>query len=144
MSSAVVAAARRAIGVRFRLHGRDPAYGLDCVGLAALAIRAGGGLTIIPTGYALRSGDSDAAAAMIEAAGLIRADHCQPSTQAGPQPGDLLLCRAGPGQLHLVIDSGAPGGGFIHADAQLRRVVERPGPPPWPVIGRWRLAQTEE
>lgn len=140
MSSAVVAAARRAIGVRFRLHGRDPAYGLDCVGLAALAIRAGGGQTLIPTGYALRSGDSDAAAAMIEAAGLIRADHGQPSTQAG----DLLLCRAGPGQLHLVIDSGAPGGGFIHADAQLRRVVERPGPPPWPVIGRWRLAQTEE
>ncbi len=136
MSSAVVAAARRAIGVRFRLHGRDPAYGLDCVGLAALAIRAGGGQAIIPTGYALRSGDSDAAAAMIEAAGLIRADH--------GQPGDLLLCRAGPGQLHLVIDSAAPGGGFIHADAQLRRVVERPGPPPWPVIGRWRLAQTEE
>lgn len=145
MSSAVVAAARRAIGVRFRLHGRDPAYGLDCVGLAALAIRAGairagGGLTIIPTGYALRSGDSEAAAAMIDAAGLIRADHCR----LGPQPGDLLLCRAGPGQLHLVIDSGAPGGGFIHADAQLRRVVERPGPPPWPIIGRWRLAQTEE
>ena len=141
MSSAVVAAARGAVGVRFRLHGRDPAYGLDCVGLAALAIRAGairagGGQTIIPTGYALRSGDSDAAAAMIEAAGLIRADHCK--------PGDLLLCRAGPGQLHLVIDSGAQGGGFIHADAQLRRVVERPGPPPWPVIGRWRLAQREE
>ena len=140
MSSAVVAAARRAIGVRFRLHGRDPAYGLDCVGLAALAIRAGGGQTLIPTGYALRSGDSDAAAAMIEAAGLIRADHGQTSNQAS----DLLLCRARPGQLHLVVDSGAPGGGFIHADAQLRRVVERPGPPPWPVIGRWRLAQTEE
>ena len=140
MSSAVVAAARGAIGVRFRLHGRDPAYGLDCVGLAALAIGAGGGQTLIPTGYALRSGDSDAAAALIDAAGLIRADHGQPSTQ----PGDLLLCRAGPGQLHLVIDSGAPGGGFIHADAQLRRVVERPGPLPWPVIGRWRLVQTEE
>lgn len=148
MSSAVVAAARGAIGVRFRLHGRDPAYGLDCVGLAALAIGAGGGQTLIPTGYALRSGDSDAAAAMIEGAGLIRADHCQPSTQpstqVASQPGDLLLCRAGPGQLHLVIDSGAPGGGFIHADAQLRRVVERPGPLPWPVIGRWRLVQTEE
>lgn len=140
MSSAAVAAARRAIGVRFRLHGRDPAYGLDCVGLAALAIGAGGEQKTIPTGYALRSGDSEAVAAMIEAAGLIRADHCR----LGPQPGDLLLCRAGPGQLHLVIDSGAPGGGFIHADAQLRRVVERPGPPPWPVIGRWRLAQTEE
>ena len=30
-------------------------------------------------------------------------------------------------------------GGFVHADAQLRRVVERPGEPPWPVIGIWRF-----
>ena len=30
------------------------------------------------------------------------------------------------------------GGGIIHADAMLRRVVERPGPVPWPVLGRWR------
>ena len=136
MSSAIVAAARQAIGVRFRLHGRDPAFGLDCVGLVALAVRAGGGPAIVPTGYALRSGDGDAACVMIDAAGLIRA--------SDPQPGDVLLCRAGPGQLHLVIDSGGPGGGIIHADAQLRRVVERPGPPPWPVIARWRVPQQKE
>lgn len=140
MSAAIVAAARSAIGVRFRLHGRDPAYGLDCVGLVAVALRVEGATAIMPDGYALRSGDADAVAAMIVAAGLVAA------TQA--KPGDVLLCRAGPGQLHLAIDGGAgsdqPLGSIIHADAQLRRVVERPGPPPWPVIGRWRLAKTEE
>ena len=96
MSAAIIAAARAAIGARFRLHGRDPATGLDCVGLVACA---------------------------------------------APRAGDLLLCRAGPGQLHLMIDSG---GGVIHADAMLRRVVERPGPPPWPVVGRWRVAEQGE
>ena len=34
----VVARARGCVGARFRLHGRDPATGLDCVGLAAIAI----------------------------------------------------------------------------------------------------------
>lgn len=140
MSDAIVAAARSAIGARFRVHGRDPAYGLDCVGLVALAVRAGGVTTIVPNDYALRSGDADAVAAMIAAAGLV--------TAHAPGAGDVLLCRPGPGQLHLVIDGGVrrdhPPGSIIHADAQLRRVVERPGPPPWPVIGRWRIPNAEE
>lgn len=134
MSAAIVAAARSAIGTRFRLHGRDPAFGLDCVGLVAVALRAGGATAIVPDGYALRIGDADAVAAMIVAAGLA------PATE--PEAGDVLLCRAGPGQLHLGIDGGL--GSIIHADAQLRRVVERPGPPPWPVIGRWRLQTVKE
>ncbi|WP_374135306.1 peptidoglycan endopeptidase [Sphingomonas sp.] len=118
-----MAAARAAIGVRFRLHGRDPATGLDCVGLAAIAL----GEEVVPSGYAMRGGDPARIAAMIDARALVRADDAQ--------PGDLLLCASGPGQLHLAIDSGA---GVIHADAMLRRVVERPGPVPWPVLGRWR------
>ncbi|OQW72302.1 MAG: hypothetical protein BVN33_12375 [Proteobacteria bacterium ST_bin13] len=133
MSAAIIAAARAAIGARFRLHGRDPATGLDCVGLVELALQAGGAKGQAPRGYALRSGDAEAVGAMIAAAGLVAC--------AAPRAGDLLLCRAGPGQLHLMIDSG---GGVIHADAMLRRVVERPGPPPWPVVGRWRVAEQPE
>lgn len=120
----VVGCARSAVGARFRLHGREVATGLDCVGLAALAY----GEAAVPSGYALRGGDPARITALIEARGLV------PTTDAGA--GDLLLCASGPGQLHLAIDSG---GGVIHADAMLRRVVERPGPVPWPVIGRWRL-----
>ena len=115
------ARARTAVGARFRLHGRDPASGLDCVGLAALALRVDA-----PTGYALRGGDEPAVAAMLDGL-LVRVD--------AALPGDLLLMRAGPGQLHLAIGTD---GGFVHADAGLRRVVERPGAPPWPVLGRWR------
>ncbi|ATY33347.1 NlpC/P60 family protein [Sphingomonas psychrotolerans] len=120
-----VAAARGALGVRFRLHGRD-ADGLDCVGLAALAMRAAGVGGAVPSGYALRTDDVAQVVATIEAAGLVAA------TEA--RAGDLLLLRAGPGQLHFAIQTED---GMIHADAMLRRVVER-RELPWPVIGRWR------
>jgi cell wall-associated NlpC family hydrolase len=117
-----VAAARAAVGVRFRLHGRDPATGLDCVGLAALALR----VDAVPSGYALRRGDLAHIGRAIEVAGLV------PVAEA--RPGDLLLLRAGPGQLHFAIQTED---GMIHADARLRRVVER-REIPWPVLGRWR------
>lgn len=120
--SSVADAARAAVGARFRLHGRDPAHGLDCVGLAALACGVAA-----PTGYALRTGDADAVAARLDSV-LARSD--------GAAAGDLLLMRTGPGQLHLGIRTED---GFVHADAGLRRVVERPGAPPWPVLGAWRI-----
>ncbi|MBX3593717.1 peptidoglycan endopeptidase [Sphingomonas sp.] len=114
--------ARAAIGTRFRLHGRNVSEGLDCVGLAALAYGAG-----VPSGYALRSRDIGAVRRAVGAAGLPDASVAR--------PGDLVLFEAGPGQLHLAIDCGD---GVIHADAALRRVVERPGAAPWPELARWR------
>ncbi|TGX54767.1 peptidoglycan endopeptidase [Sphingomonas gei] len=120
-----VAAARSALGVRFRLHGRDT-EGLDCVGLAALALRAAGVGAPVPSGYALRSDNVARVVAMIEAAGLVAVTDAR--------AGDLLLLRAGPGQLHFAIQTED---GVIHADAMLRRVVERSALP-WPVLGRWR------
>jgi hypothetical protein len=127
--SRALAAARRALGIRFRLHGRGT-DGLDCVGLAALAMRAEGFEGEVPSGYALRRGDAAGVAAAIDAAGLVRGGDAR--------AGDLLLLSSGPGQLHLAIDAG---NGIVHADAMLRRVVERPGVPPWPVMGRWRVAE---
>jgi cell wall-associated NlpC family hydrolase len=121
-----LAAARAVVGVRFRLHGRD-CNGLDCVGLAALAMRAEGFAGEIPRGYAMRGGRPGEVRAAIEAAGFAASDAA----------GDLMLLRTGPGQLHFAISTG---GGLIHADAMLRRVVERPDVP-WPVIGRWRLKE---
>lgn len=124
-----VAAAREAVGARFRLHGRDPATGLDCVGLAALALRAAGVVGTVPSGYALRSDDVARVVATIAAAGLV------PATDV--RAGDLLLLRAGPGQLHFAIQTED---GLIHADAMLRRVVERRALA-WPVLGRWRPSE---
>jgi cell wall-associated NlpC family hydrolase len=117
--------ARGAIGARFRLHGRCVAHGLDCVGLAGLAY----GITV-PRGYALRGGRLAQVADAAAAAGLVRV--------GDPQPGDLVLFDAGAGQLHIAI---ASDDGVIHADAALRRVVERPGVPPWPELARWRRGE---
>ena len=117
--------ARSCVGVPFRLHGRTPDYGLDCAGLVAFSL----GIEGIPTGYAMRGmRDSDFAAKM-RAAGLAR-------TSQRPEPGDILVLSAGPAQHHLGIWTGA---GLIHADARLRRVVDLPGPPPWPLQSVWHL-----
>ncbi|WP_257215141.1 C40 family peptidase [Sphingomonas sp. R-74633] len=113
------------IGVRFRPRGRTPEAGLDCVGLAGWAFGAA-----VPGSYAMRSGDVARVRAIVAAAGLVAAQ--------GRAPGDLVLFASGAGQLHLGIDSGT---GLIHADAMLRRVVERPDPLPWPVLGRWRQSE---
>jgi murein DD-endopeptidase / murein LD-carboxypeptidase len=120
--NAAAAAARALVGARFRLHGRDPALGLDCVGVVAAALGRGA-----PADYAMRTGDADRAAMWLAAAGLARA--------GAAAPGDVALMRTGPGQLHLGIVTEA---GLVHADCGLGRVVERPGAPPWPVLGLWR------
>lgn len=125
------AAARGCVGARFRLHGRDMRHGLDCVGVAALSLRAAGHAGAVPTGYALRSGDWRPFARFAE--GLARASEAA--------PGDIVLCRVAPGQVHLVVRTA---GGFVHADAGLRRVVERPGEPPWPVMRAWRVREQAE
>lgn len=46
-----------------------------------------------------------------------------------------MLCAVAEEQLHLAIHCGAS---FVHADAQLRRVVETPGEPRWPIIAAFR------
>lgn len=117
----VAARARACLGARFRLHGRDPALGLDCVGLAAFAFA----VPHVPAGYPLRGGEARRVADRLGELGF---------EAAGERDGRLLLLRAGPFQHHLAVT--VPGG-FVHADAGLRRVVEVPGRPRWPVIGCW-------
>ncbi|HWW65310.1 MAG TPA: peptidoglycan endopeptidase [Sphingomonadaceae bacterium] len=124
----VARAARACLGTRFRPQGRDPATGLDCVGLAGLAF----GLGDLPRGYALRGGDPATCRALIEAAGLAPVDPEQ------TREGDLLLLKAGPGQLHFAVRTDS---GFVHADAAARHVIETPGPPVWPVLGAWRAQE---
>jgi cell wall-associated NlpC family hydrolase len=120
----IVARARALIGTRFRPQGRSAAHGLDCIGVAALAVDA----RDVPRDYALRGGSVTRLAEGLAAAGLKRAD--------AMTAGDVLVLAPGPGQLHLGIFTGT---GLVHGDAGLRRVVERPSPFPWPLRGIWRL-----
>ena len=122
MSIRAIARARSMIGAPFRLHGRDR-RGIDCVGLIAFAFRESG----LPTGYALRTADP---AALTD---ILRARRFRP--RRAIKPGDVLLLDAGPAQLHLGLWTGTS---LIHADAALRRVVETPGAPRWPVLSIWR------
>lgn len=123
----IAAEARALIGCPFRLHGRSAALGVDCVGLAAIAYGRAGHEGMAPAGYALRTGDVARVEAALGQAGLRRVEK--------GRTGDLVLARPGPLQLHLMIR--VPGG-FVHAHAGLRQVVETPGKVPWPIISEWR------
>jgi cell wall-associated NlpC family hydrolase len=128
----IAARACALVGVRFRPQGRSAREGLDCVGAAALA--AGIPADRVPRDYALRGqsvGDIEH---------RLRDLGCRPAGGRDLQPGDVLVCAAGPAQFHLVI---VTPGAFVHADASLRRVVERPLPVPWPIVGAWRSAGEE-
>lgn len=120
---AIAERARAMVGVRFRPQGRSAAEGLDCVGLAAAALELGG----VRADYPLRGGSGAALADALRRAGL--------SEVASAEAGDVLVMWAGAGQLHLGVWTGS---GLVHADAGLRRVVERPGAVPWAVLSVWR------
>lgn len=122
-------AAETLAGAPFRLHGRDPALGLDCVGVVAAAFARAGVPAEAPRLYALRNAAIHQALAFAQRAGLT---DCDGAVEAG----DVLLVRPGPAQHHLLI--AAERGRFIHAHAGLRRVVAMPGPLPWPTLRHWR------
>ena len=123
----VAAEALALVGTPFRLRGRDPRTGLDCVGLAMTVFGRAGVMSVEPPAYQLRGTSRDRVAALLQAAGL--------SPVEDEAPGDLVVTESGPMQLHLMIRAGA---GHVHAHAALGRVVLMPGPAIWPVLGIWR------
>ncbi|WP_298198658.1 hypothetical protein [Novosphingobium sp.] len=137
--AALAQAALALVGCRYRLHGRDPATGLDCVGVLAVALALIGRSQALPGGYPLRT------SAVPDLAGLAR-DHgfvpVPPGT--GIAPGEVWLLRPGPGQWHLALVA-PDGASLIEAHAGLRRVVRVPLPAAdpgdsAPAPARWRLA----
>lgn len=127
MNEALAAAATGLIGVRFRLQGRDPATGLDCVGVVAEAMRRAGMKPVAPAGYRLRT---------VSLTGLLpfaEANHFEP---VEPSDADVVLVMVNPVQPHLAIRTC---GGFVHAHAGLGRVTYLPGALPWPTAGSWRV-----
>ncbi len=112
------------LGAPFRLHGRCPKGGLDCVGLIAFAYARTGG---VPDGYALRNAEGARWEQLLDQHFVRQSDH-------QPRRGDILLLDAGPNQFHLGLWDGA---GLIHADSRTRRVIRTPGPVAWPILGLW-------
>lgn len=126
----LASAAARFIGVRFRLHGRTPEQGLDCIGLLAASLGAIGKPCAAPKGYGLRNTHIDQWLGLAARSGLVRTD--------GPiLTGDVILMRPGPNQHHILIAENAAH--FIHAHAGLRRVVRQPFPAFDTVSAQWRV-----
>lgn len=128
---ALAAAASALVGVPFRLHGRNPERGLDCVGVLAFCLESIGRHPRLPLHYRLRR--------------TCMCEFAQAATEVGLTPadgtiasGDVLVVRPGPAQFHAGIIG--LGGSLIHAHAGLRRVVSNPAPLPWPVEHHWRLS----
>ncbi len=127
VDDAIVARARSLLGTRFRLHGRDPSTGLDCVGLAVCVAQDA---RAVPSGYPLRGGSIAGYIALIDS-------FCSRSSHP-PCAGDLLLIEMSATQFHLGIWTGDS---LVHAHAGLNRVVETPGAVEGRVIGTWKLAR---
>ncbi|MEE4154455.1 MAG: NlpC/P60 family protein [Erythrobacter sp.] len=122
-------AAATLVGTRFRLHGRDPATGLDCVGLVSVSLTLIGKRPLSISGYALRNGDVAHWFAEAERVGLHPAE-------GKIESGDVLLVSPSSLQHHLMISENPAQ--MIHAHAALRRVVREPMPQVAP-LAHWRL-----
>ena len=131
--TAFAAAAAALGGVPFRLHGRDPATGLDCVGLVVAALERCGRRAVAPEGYALRALSVTPLLGFAERNGFAAAELLAPG-----QAGDLVLLRPSTIQAHLavVLDDDH----FVHAHAGLGKVVIGQGALPGETSARWRLA----
>ena len=123
----IAAEALALVGTPFRLRGRDPRSGLDCVGLTLAAFGRAGVRAVEPPAYQMRGASRERAEALFRRAGLVLVD--------AEKAGDLILAESGPMQLHLMICVDA---GHVHAHAGLGRVVLMPGPISLPVLGIWR------
>lgn len=132
--SELAAAAEALVGARFRLHGRDPASGLDCIGLFAAAMAGIGRPVALPNGYAMRLRD-------IEAFRPLAAQFGFAAAGGGILPGDVLMFAVGPVQFHLGIAS--RDGNLVHAHAGLRRVVVGPIGQDWQAAGHWRFNEQD-
>lgn len=124
-------AAASFVGTPFRLHGRNPDTGLDCVGLLIASLEAVGVYSDRPTGYAFRNISVEA--------WLPYAQQWRLRDAIGEiLAGDVLLISPGPRQHHIQIAESRSA--IIHAHAGLRRVVrERLSRKP-SLEAHWRLA----
>jgi cell wall-associated NlpC family hydrolase len=123
-------AAQALVGVPFRLHGRDRETGLDCIGVLACALEAIGRPANLPAAYSVRTRVIANLDAIVSSCGFM-------VTNGAALPGDVILARVGPLQVHLLIATGA--NSFVHAHARLGRVLNSPMPDTWKIVGHWRL-----
>lgn len=126
MSNGAVERARQLVGVPFRPQGRDPALGLDCIGLVLAAYDLPPDL--VRRNYRLRGQYKREMMSAFEP--LFRR-----VPRARRRAGDIIMAKVHDNQFHLAVSTGT---GLVHADARLRRLVELTTIPDWPVVAVYR------
>lgn len=124
LAERIVCAARELLGVPFLHQGRDPAIGLDCVGVAIAAARACGvqvidrlGYGRTPIGDEVGSGPSGGLLGAIDEQPVLR------RVRRTPRAGDVLVLRFARLPQHVAICAGET---MIHGWESVGRCVEHP------------------
>jgi murein DD-endopeptidase / murein LD-carboxypeptidase len=119
------ARAQALVGARFRAQGRGEG-GYDCIGvvLATFGLPANS----VRHNYRLRGDHLSEIREQLDA-------QFRRVPSRDLRPGDVMLLQAGEQQFHLAVRTPQ---GFVHAHASIRRVVETPGEPKWPLVGVYR------
>jgi hypothetical protein len=118
------------VGAPFRLHGRSPEIGLDCVGVVAACLFDAGYRFETPTDYRI-CGDFEA-----RALAFFADPRFQNVGDGSWVAGDILLLRPGPRHIHFAV---LAQGGAVHAHVGLGRVVFTPLPMTYDKIAQWRF-----
>ena len=130
-ASRIARAADDLVGIPFRLQGRDPSTGLDCIGLVLASLAAAEIPLTLPADYRPQRRGFALPYEALAAAGLI-------AIRAPRRAGDVLLLETGPAQVHAAVAVSRHR--IVHAHAGRRRVVESPLPDHWRVLACWRPA----
>lgn len=125
MSTDFAERARALVGTRFRPQGRG-SEGMDCVGVAMAVFDVPA--ENVRRDYRIR-GDHEA-----EIRAWLANLFCRVRRNE-LRSGDLMLMRVAKDQLHLGVRTER---GFVHAHAGVKRVVETPGIPEWPLAAVYR------
>ena len=124
---AIAVRAMTQIGTPFRVHGRTPDIALDCVGLVAFAIGAGG----VIKDYSLQGVKLEFILSYMDSIGLCFLDRATRICD-----GDVAIAACSAQQFHLMIRAAD---GWVHSHAGLRKVVHTPGASPWPIVAMRRM-----
>jgi cell wall-associated NlpC family hydrolase len=126
--TAMLAAARAALGTPFHHQGRKPGIGLDCIGLIVIALRAAGMNVQDRTDYSRRPDGKTLVAALEEHGAKqvadIRASGCAVA-QSEPEKiraGNVLVFRYDKQPQHVALATGPDS--MIHSFAPAGEVVE--------------------
>ncbi|WP_432814098.1 peptidoglycan endopeptidase [Sphingorhabdus sp.] len=128
--ASIAACALTCLGAPFRLHGRSPETGLDCVGVVSACLFEAGYRFEIPTDYRLRGDFEGRVQAFFTDSKFRNVD------DGSWIAGDILLLRPGPRHIHFAVLAHV---GAVHAHVGLGRVVLTPLPLPYGNITQWRF-----